>query len=160
MSDVFNVDNPFHKNTGMDPEGEDGRTLAASPVEQKAAELLALVDDVSFWETHRIEKDWVFSMLPKGVRLEPGGAAGDGLAGIVKAWLESSHWQNNVGKDWQSFRLGLELASPEFKAELKEQLLGAGRLKTIMLTLCESLTGKEFTFRGSQIRRRLCWTNF
>jgi hypothetical protein len=137
MADIFDVegdsvDNPIHENTGSDPEGVDGRTLVTtSPVEQKAAELLALIDDVPFWRNHDGEKRFVFGNMLKG---------DSGLAELVDDWFKSPHWQNNVGADWKSFRLSLESASPEFKAELKEQLLGAGRLKTHVHALYETLT--------------------
>ena len=88
----YSVENPIHENTaGSDPEGADGRALTASPVEQKAAELLALVDDVPFWRDHADEQNWLFNeMLPKG---------DSGLAELADIWLTTPHWQNNAGAD-------------------------------------------------------------
>jgi hypothetical protein len=98
--------------------------VTASSVERKAAELLALVDDVPSWRNHEGEKKWLFNnILPKG---DPG------LAELANRMIDDPGWMmKTFGASFKE----LNEASPEFKAELKQQLLGAGRLKTLMFTL-------------------------
>ena len=128
MADVFNVegdisvDNPIHENTGLDPEGAGGRALTASPVEQMAAALLAGVDDVSFWAK---QPGSLWNLL---VRMMPKGDAG--LAELAGKLTDSD---GNTGAPITLMAQSicdLKSASPEFKAELKQYLLGADRLKT------------------------------
>ena len=138
MTDVFgeegdSVENPIHENTaGSDPEGAGGRALTASPVEQKAAELRALLD-VPSWRNHEGEKNWLFNnILPKG---------DSGMVELANRMINDQGWMmRTFGVNFEE----LNEASPEFKAELKQLLLGAGRLKTHLHALYESLTGTTF----------------
>jgi hypothetical protein len=99
---------------------------------EKAAELLALVDDASIWKDHKGEKNWMLKeMLPKGDA---------GVAELADIFLTHPHFQNNVGPAWKAFRLSLKSVSPEFKAQITKQLVG-GRENRLKKHLYK-LTGK------------------
>jgi hypothetical protein len=140
MSDVFDkegdsVENPIHENTpGSDPKGEGGRALTASPVEQTAAALLAAVGDLSFWRASPPVQGWLCNdIVPKG---------DTGMAEYTGHLIAGYRSRDRAPEVRISGAYStLESASLEFKAELKQQLLGAGRLKAHVHALYESLTG-------------------